>query len=304
MTSLQRSILATVAYFDLFDYPLTQAELWHNLWQPPVGVTFADVQITTSTLQQLRHQEGVITFIDRAYLTQVRAERYLESDRKYKKRLPYIRLLTYLPWVQAIFIVNSLAYYNASEQSDIDLLIVAQTGKIWTTRFFTTAFAKILGLRPRPDHTKDTLCLSFYLTADATNLQTLNTNIADAHQAYWLSHIYPVYDPSNIIARLIQTNLWLKQLLPFQLTPVSHPKRMIKQTWLHHVAQSLLGVCASETVLKKIQLAVMPKKLKTLNQNPEQLVIMSPELLKFHTRDPRPELEQKWLERIKKYSVY
>lgn len=303
MTQLQRSILATVSYFDLFDYPLTMAELWHNLWQPPTDTTLALVYEAVTELPRLNYNNGLVTFIDRGQLASTRAERYLESNYKFKKRLPYITLLTYLPWVEAVLVVNSLAYSNASDQSDIDLLIITRPGKIWSTRFFTTTLTKILGIRPQPHHTKDTLCLSFYLTTDALNLMALSNSQADRHQAYWLSQAYPVYDPKNILTQLQAANTWLQPLLPYHLPVIPHPQRIIIHTWLHTTIQTILGWSTFEQTLKKLQLLILPSRLKRLSAQPEQLVVLSNTLLKFHTHDPRPTLEQQWLERMERYTI-
>ncbi len=301
MTPLQRSIITTLAYFDLFDYPLTLTELQHYLWQAPSDSTVEQITAAIAHLPQLQIQQGLVMFHDRTQLVTVRSNRYLESERKFKKRLPYIQLLTYLPGIQAIFIVNSLAYYNATENSDIDLLIITTPGKIWSTRFFTTVLAKLLRLRPRPGYTKDTLCLSFYVTSDALELTKLSRNHQDAHQAYWLSQVYPVYDPDHLTMKLFSANTWLKILLPNHLVPIVHPERSIQQTWLQRFSQMILSVFSWEQLLKKLQLNILPAKLKTLNAQPEQIVLLSDTLLKFHTHDPRTELEKKWKERTNVY---
>ncbi|MFA5996093.1 MAG: hypothetical protein WCW27_04430 [Patescibacteria group bacterium] len=292
MTALQRSLLTTIAYFDLFDYPLTPQELFHYLWQPPEQTTLHDVLTCLPTVSGLTQQNGLITFSNRTQLVKTRAARYLASEQKLKKRLRYIKLLTYLPWVQAIYIVNSLAYYNVQDHSDIDLLIIAKPGTIWSTRFFTTALAKLLKLRPQPNKTKDTLCLSFYLTNSKLNLDSLRNSINDKHEAYWLSQIFPIFDPHNITPKFFQANIWLNQVLPNHLIPVLHPRFTIKYSWLHAILQNCLGIFAWEQVLKKNQLAILPKKLQQLSEASTGLVILSDTLLKFHTYDPRPELEK------------
>lgn len=303
MNTLQNSIIQTLAYFNIFNYPLTVAELFRYLWKPPANVALSQLQEVLSTMKQVEMYNGFVYLTDSQQITAARTKAYLESERKYKKRLPYIKLLTYVPNVQAIFIVNSLAYQNVREQSDIDLLIVSKPGKIWSTRFFTTTIAKLLGIRPRPNFTKDTLCLSFYLDGKSLDMSKLMGNRNDVYEVYWIKHLFPLYDPENTINQLQNANRWVKDYLPNAKSNHLHPLRTIHHSWLHSVIHIVLGIFSVESFWKKIQLAILPNKLKQLSGPVESsVVVLSDTLLKFHTHDPKPEWSKQWENTVKHYS--
>lgn len=64
----------------------------------------------------------------------------------------YIFLLSKISSLRMVALCNSRATGEANENSDIDLFIIAQSGKIWTTRFWATFWASILGIRRRSTH--------------------------------------------------------------------------------------------------------------------------------------------------------
>lgn len=299
MPPLEQSILETVVYFDLFDYPLTLSELYRYLWQAPPGTTLTDVEAAVEHLPQLQHTAGVIVLTDRAALGQVREERYLESERKFRKRRRYLWLLSCLPGVEAIWIVNTMAYHNVRPDSDIDLLIVARPGKIWSTRFFTTAFAKLFHLRPTPTQRRDALCLSFYLTTTTLNLAALAAAPYDRYEAYWLAQIMPSYDPKHLLENCWRANPWAESNLPNAKPLTIHYNRSIQHGWWQRVGHALGRLVLWEQLWQRAQLHWLPERLQQLSgPAASAVVVLSNALLKFHTIDPRPDIRQRFQERL------
>lgn len=301
MSSLEHSILETMAYFDVFEYPLTYPELYRYLWRSPKTTLSEVIQITRQMNQIIEH-DGFVMFKDRASLPRIRQHRYVESELKWNKRRWFIRWLSYLPGVEAIFLTNTFAYHNVKTDSDIDVLIVTRPHTIWATRFYTTAVAKLFGVRPRPHRTKDTLCLSFYITPTGlTQLEKLRSDDDDALEAYWIVQAMPVYDPHGY-AKQIANSEWLKQVLPNNQPVQQHINRSIKHTWLHSVTHTLGKLLLWNKLLKTLQFWIMPKQLKQLSGPLETgVVVLTDDLLKFHTRDPRPKLTQEWTDTIRCY---
>lgn len=242
----------------------------------------------TKQLDQVIEQDGFVMFKDRSNLARLRHQRYVESEWKWNKRRWFIKLLSYLPGVEAILIVNTFAYHNVGPNSDIDLLIIARPKSIWAVRFFTTLLAKLLNVRPKPNKTKDAVCLSFYVTPNGLlKLPSIRLNDNDQLEAYWLAQAMPVYDP-NGYAKQMANSEWLMAVLPNNQPMLQHPNRTVRHTWVHTISHAVGYVLLWNTVLKKIQLWIMPKRLKELSGPLEtSLVVLTDDVLKFHTRDPR-----------------
>ncbi|MBI4408005.1 MAG: hypothetical protein HY565_05920 [Candidatus Kerfeldbacteria bacterium] len=301
-TDLVHSIISTVAYFDLFDYPLTYPELYRYLWRSP-KTTLAEVIQTAKQLDQLVELDGFVMFKNRSTLATIRKQRYIESELKFNKRRWYIWLLTLLPGVEAILLVNTFSYHNVRTESDIDLLIVSRPHTIWATRFYTTVVAKLLRVRPRPNKSQDALCLSFYATPQGLpKLTDLQSHPNDAMEAYWIAQAMPVYDPRHYVQQIVNSK-WLNTVLPNNQPITQHINRCIKHTWLHTIMHALGRLLLWNGVLKIVQLWIMPKQLKQLSGPLEtSSVVLTDDLLKFHTRDPRPELLASWHNKIQVYS--
>ncbi len=298
MTALERSILETVVYFDLLDYPLTMTELFAYLWQPPTGTILVEVEQAVARLPQIKQTGGVVVLVGREKLADQREQRYLESEHKFRKCRRYLWLLSGLPGVEAIWIVNTMAYHNVESDSDIDLLIVARPGKIWSTRFFTTVVAKILRLRPTTQQTKDKLCLSFYVTTAALNLAVLAKDY-QRFQAYWLAQIMPVYDPVGLLKQCWHENTWASRLLPLAQPLSLHYNRSITPGWWQKIGHALGRCLLWEKFWRRVQLWILPEKLHDLAGPPETaVVVLSDRLLKFHTTDPRPALQKRFEETL------
>ncbi len=294
MTPLERSIVQTVAYFDLFDFPLTYPELFRYLWQAP-ATTLSEVIRQSATMPQLAIHNGFVMLAGRTDLVRTRAEHYVESEIKFNKRRRLLSFFALLPGVQAIYVVNTMAYHNVHADSDIDLLIVAQPKKIWAVRFYTTVLAKFLRVRPRPGHTKDALCLSFYATTDGlAKLPQLRHSDADAMEAYWLAQAFPIYDPEHTAVQFVNS-AWIKTVLPNSAIQTPHSNWLIQHTWFHTLCHRIGSIFLWDSLLKQLQLWIMPRQLKQLSGPLESgVVVLTDDVMKFHTHDPRPELMERW----------
>ena len=94
-------------------------------------------------------------------------------DNLIKKRFKYSnrvgKVLATFPFVRCVILNGSLALGTSKESSDIDILIVAKTGRIFTTRFFINGFTTILGIKrskiENSDHSGD-FCFNYFLAED------------------------------------------------------------------------------------------------------------------------------------------
>ncbi|MFH1781259.1 MAG: hypothetical protein ABH835_01440 [Patescibacteria group bacterium] len=291
MNNLDQSILKTVCYFDLFDYPLTLLEIRKWLWQNPEK-NLNLIEHSLNNNPNIASKQGFYFLKDREKLVELRKQRYINSQLKFKKRLKFIKILTYLPFVEGIFIANNLAVSNVKDDSDIDLIIVAKKN-IWTTRLFTTTKIAALGLRPTPQKSKDKICLSVYLTHNHLNLEKYKINRQDIHYTYWADQIIPIYDKNNIYKKYREANHWIKTDLPNSLAyQVAKPRKIDNNVW-KDISQNIFGLLSFEKFYKKIQLKKLPLKLKNL-MNKDNRVVINDEILKFHDNDPREEIQKNW----------
>ena len=138
---IKKAIIATLAYFDIFDFPLKQEEIWQWLFSEQHQIAREEFLVVLGILVQeniLTEKDGFYFFPGRENIISVRKQRSEISEQKIKKARRLIKWwLKFIPWIKAIFLVNSASYYNATENSDIDLFIIAKKNRLWLARFLS-----------------------------------------------------------------------------------------------------------------------------------------------------------------------
>lgn len=302
MSNLENQILKTLAFFDIFDYPLTLVEIYK--YNPAIEMagqlSLIDVKKTLDESNKIQSKLGFYFLTGRENLVDTRFERYNIADKKFKKRLRYIKLLARLPFVKMIMICNSLAYQNCPESHDIDMAIITKNGRIWTARFYVVFLLKLLRLRPTDKKKKDQLCPSFFFSQESLNLKNLKLEDDDIFTKYWVSQFYPVYAPGNIYQEFIQANSWLKTEFPNFFKIIPPKKRSVRQTAITRAFKTFFEKFISilpEKTYKKFESGALPDRLKQM-ANKTTSVVITDSVLKFHDNDIRSEVKKTFEQKI------
>lgn len=218
-----------------------------------------------------------------------RVSKYNIAEEKIRKNWKYLKILAQMPGIKALFLSNRLGWGNPREESDVDLFFITSKNKIWTARFFTTAFAKLFHLRPTPEFSKDKLCLSFYLSEESLDLSAHRALNPDIYLIYWIHQLIPIFDPENVHEKFLESNAWTKTFLPHASAYGPTPRRKIKKFFFKNIVDLLLG----EKIFRNIQIKILPEKLKILARE-KQGVVISNTMLKFHDKDRRKEYQHQW----------
>lgn len=144
-SDLELEILQTIAYFDVFSYPLTEDQL----------ISFLAHKVSTEN--QLRQaldlliEKKLIRTTQEYYYSSTRtdvvvADR-LQNERRASRMLAHARwisfFLKHVPFVRAVFITGSLSKHVAPDKSDIDYMIVAELNRLWICKMLLTGFRRI-----------------------------------------------------------------------------------------------------------------------------------------------------------------
>ena len=301
MNSLERSIIATLSYFDIFDYPLTLMEIWKWLLVEPdqQSVSIEDIQQSLEQSdflkKKIESKFGFYFLHGRKDIVEVRRERYSYAERKFHKAMKIIRIIRLVPFVKMVAVCNTLAYNNSRKQADIDLFIITKRKRVWQVRFWVTGFLRVLGLRPTPGKTQDTICPSFYIDEDHLDIEELAIK-DDVYLPYWVVQVFPVYD-QGVYQKFIEANQWVSNKLPNRLPITPSPRRRIKQiNWLKNLL-TVFCYFIPESLFKSYQMKIMPDKLKAM-ANKDSRVVVRDYVLKFHDDDRRQLFLDSWQKRL------
>jgi len=299
---LERFIIDTVVYFDLFSYPLTAYEIYSYLYvngMTGASFSFEEVHEALNTSEALtrsiQEKNGFYFLKGNAEHINVRHERYLLSHEKYKKALGAARVMSLFPWIRMAAVCNSLAQHNVTKESDIDFFIITRSQRIWLTRFLLTLILPLFGYRRHGKAKSDPVCLSFFVTDDMLEFRSLMLPGKDIYFPYWVSQLVPVYD-DGVYSEFLSHNEWVREYIPHVSSRIPSYQRRVSRSWLCRIISSVitvltfgpLGTCA-EWAARGIQKAKLSPEKKTRAADKDTCVIISDTMLKFHENDRREE---------------
>ncbi|GAB4171912.1 MAG: hypothetical protein Fur005_33660 [Roseiflexaceae bacterium] len=202
--TLADAIAATVAYADIFQYPLTIAEIQRYLIGAvaELAAIEAVVHNPAHCHPALRLLDGYVVLAGREQIIATRQRRAAVAARMWPKALSYGRLIAALPFVRMVALTGALAVENVEEGADIDFLVITEPGRLWICRLLTIGLVRIAGLRG------DIICPNYFL-AD-TALELSHQNLYVAHE---LAQMLPIAGmPTYQMMRRL--NRWVDRFLP------------------------------------------------------------------------------------------
>src|SRR5258705_4718692 len=159
----KKAILSTVAYADIFNFPLTKSEIKCYLISKIPNKFEIDRLITLLTKEGLlSRKDKLFALKGREKNFQLRNERERFSEKKLIIARKMVKVLSKIPTVRLIGISGSLALNNAKEDDDIDLFIVTRKNTMWITRLIVLFILELIGSRRKrlSKNTKNTFCVN------------------------------------------------------------------------------------------------------------------------------------------------
>ena len=210
LDTLERAILRTLLYSDLFAYPLTPAETAHYLIGLPATLDEVRACLAQSRwlADRVIEMDGYLALRGHEGLVAQRLERAVTSDRLWRRARRFVRMLRVLPFVRMIAVTGALAMQNSGAYDDIDVLIVSAPDRVWLTRAFAIALVyggKLCG---------DTLCPNYVISERVLALERHTLFVA--HEFAQMVPVYglPLYN------RMCAANSWIQHLLPNTAQPL------------------------------------------------------------------------------------
>jgi D-beta-D-heptose 7-phosphate kinase/D-beta-D-heptose 1-phosphate adenosyltransferase len=201
--SLSEGEVAGVAYHDLFDFPLNFSELIK--WKMTGKILTKEQALSRNGFYFLEGREGLIY---------KRALRARTSIKKMEIAKRAAKVLSFIPTIKMVAVTGSLAMENASEESDIDLMIVSKKGTLWSTRLLSYLVIWLFGIKtrkPKDTNEKDSLCLNIWLDESDLVWGKTQRNIYTAHE---IAQIVPLTNKEEIYEKFLYKNKWILNFWP------------------------------------------------------------------------------------------
>ena len=309
-SKLQKYILATVAYYDGFLYPLTAFEVWKCL----IKTNYASENDKTTNIElaqvlgelqsdvfskYLENENGFYFLKGRRELVEARIKNQKISAIKLKRLIGVVRWLRYVPFVRMIGVTGGLAMKNAHAKSDWDLLVVTAGERIWTGRTLVTAFAQLIGKRRYGKKIVNRLCLNYFLTEDS--LEVMTKDLFSANEYMFMTPLFG----GQVFQRFQIKNQWIKKMKPtYALQETAHLKLMEDDFFskiIRTTGEFLLGGAWLEKWLKKIEKQKIARNPKTHQEG--SLVYAEDDALVFLPVPHGPVIFERFKEKIEQLGL-
>lgn len=217
-------------------------------------------------------------------------EQFVKKWQKIRKMIPFL---------EAVYIGNSMSFNALADDSDIDLLLVSNVKRLWHMRLWSVMITRLLGIKRTWRHKKMKFCLSFNVTRDHTDLQRIKLVPHDPYLIYWIAHLVPIYQQHkdysfNIFKENSRINYYLPnhplQQVIFLDIPIVYWVNVTRRL-IENISRWLFWTFI-ENLIKLIWIPILLWKRKKLWHIWDDIII-SDEMLKFHY-DKRKSYALKW----------
>lgn len=202
-SDIHLSILRSIAYSDVFNYPLKSDEIHGSM----------ELQCSMSQLQHATQElvnDGLILKVGDFYCLRDKKDNLklrLERNNRAVKYLKWARRIStfigLFPFVRGVLISGSLSKNSMDEDSDIDYFVITESGHLWTCRTILMVFKKVFLF-----NSYKLFCLNYFV--DTNNLKIKDENIYVANE---INTLIPTYG-KKYCKEFFQTNEWATDLQP------------------------------------------------------------------------------------------
>jgi len=297
---VREAILRTLAYADIFDYPLTPREI-HKFLISEKPLDFDSVQKALSRMSAERKRistdkAGHFYFLTgREKLVPLRKKRKKISQKKLRVAHRIAVLLKIVPPIKLMGVTGRLAMENSEKEDDIDFLIITSKNRLWLTRLLTVFLLELLRIRRRPSnkYVKDKICLNMFLDEKHLSLPAKERDLFTAHE---IVQMRPLWERGGTYGRFLKANGWVRKYLPnameknIRISEYQNIRDKKGGEFLNFSISQYLNIC--EAFARDFQFWYM-KRHRTVE-------VVSPHRALFHPQSARGWVLEEYKERVVK----
>ncbi|MGI8589264.1 MAG: hypothetical protein ACR2M0_16515 [Chloroflexia bacterium] len=278
------AVLRTLTYADLFDYPLTVEEIAHYL----IECDLTPDQVEGALLgagAAVEQTDGFYYLRGHGAVVGLRRGRAATAAKLWGRARLYTQLLRRFPYVRMLAVSGALAMDNASEPADIDLLVIAEPGRVWICRRALVLAVRCIRLLG------DELCPNFILASDS--LALIQQDLFTAHE---LAQMRPM-SGYRVYRQTLAQNPWMRSYLP---NAVPWPAPNEGRSLLHNPIQRVAELLLSRRIFagwERWEMERMSRKLGQDRATGDEEICCTPSQCKGHTAGYRRNVLARYAER-------
>jgi hypothetical protein len=284
LTSIDEAVLTTLAYADLFDYPLRAEEVHEGLLA--CRASFRQVQMALDDWKSrgLVEQRGRFFLVQgREKIVGLRRQRRQQTRRLLQRHSWLFRLLVRFPFVRSVALSGAVAFENSHRHDDVDLFVITAGRRLWSVYLSLVVLLKLLGKRK-------TICLNCLLDLD--HLRIDDRDFFVAHQIAFLKPLSGI----KYFQTFQAANAWIDAHLPNRSAESWSARRLellagserSENFWLKKIVEKIWALPIFDACEKLIFLLYHRRiRLLTAHLRPDA-VVAQPGQIKLFTNNHRP----------------
>lgn len=210
-SKLESAVLHTLAYFDLFSYPLTSAEVHRFLKTRSSSSEVEQVLQMMALQKQIARDANLFALQFNPSMFERRRNGNAMADSLLPKVKRQADLIFQFPFVRSVMASGSLSKNFMDEKSDFDFFIVCAPRRIWISRMLLVLYKRIF-LRNSHKY----LCVNYFV--DEAHLEIGEKNIFTATE---LATVLPLNGLEQYNQLIASNTDWLTSIFPnFEQRPV------------------------------------------------------------------------------------
>jgi hypothetical protein len=326
----QQAVLATLAYHDILDMPLTATEIWRYLFREngvenvgehlcvlprtaardPRFDKRADAEVrpydelfrTLCSLVEcgkIAFHWGYYFFPGRQDLVEKRLYLHKLAQTKWPRLRFVAWFLQAIPFLEMVAASGSMAREMTHKDSDLDVLLITRSGRIWTVRFLVTVLLDLFKLRRRPTGpTRNLVCLNHYLAHDALALpyQSLYTALEYAR-------VIPLFGEKVCVEFREANRPWMEKYLARVLPDEVPNLKQVKTSVILSAIKTALEFTLSGTIGDWLENWLGRQQKTRIEKNEKETIgggriVASAMHLEFHPHSKEAPLLKRFNERM------
>lgn len=289
MGSNEKAILRTLVYSSVFQFPLSEEELFYYFIADH-AITKAVLQTSLKNLKAMSIQEKGLLALPNEEASIAR-RKISEDTIKQKRSLAvrFAQLLGTIPTVYFIGISGSVGVGQAKDNDDIDLFIITKKHSLFVTRLFILLFLSLVGKRRKrmSTTTGDLFCVNMILDETAIEMPQVRRDLYTAHE---MVQMYPLFERKQMYDTFLHANAWVQEYLPHTVAGRGNAFVHAHISWTEHLFLPF------EPLVRWLQLMLI-RRHRTRET-------VRPNLVAFHPTDYKTQVLAAYEKQLQLYEKY
>lgn len=210
LSEADQSLFKALLYFEIFNHPLTKAELWKYSSYTCKKELEGRLEVWVQLGYILK--EGKYYLVN-AVPNKVRNREAGEErvTNMWEKACKRAKLIQKFPFIRAVFISGSMSKGVVAEDGDVDFFIVTKPGKLWLSRTLLAAYKKLFLLG-----SYKYFCINYFIDSESLEIEERNQ-----YTATELITLMPMTGCPLLVEEFFDRNKWIDAFYPnFEAKPV------------------------------------------------------------------------------------